>query len=372
MHISDIINKWYAEYTSVDCLSSKEYDELMALLHIIVPDLDENNVIDINRTLLDAGVKLETKQDIASLCVNPNTERLDQLRNRQLTGEQGTSQWLNARHMYITASISAACVGLMGPVARDNQLLEKASFGDYCPFKGGYYTQKGHLFEDVTSAYYSFINGKQIFSFGLIPHDNPEYSFLGASTDGVTEDLINIEIKTLVGRQLDNTSVKKEYYHQMQQQMECLGLDATDFIEVKYREYATIILAESSESTGTKDITGKYGVVLEYWSTAKNQLEYLYAPIGLKVDQYRQWELDNISDITNKNSDRIYIRSVYWRMTDYLCRRINRDPNWIKMMGPKLMKFWNEVTNLRNNAQELKNKIHAKDSKRAIFGECLV
>lgn len=349
--MESIVKRWYSEYTNASYVTKEELAELLELLHIINQRI--GTIGEIDGDAIGEGLAALVRPP-------PNTiesARLDSFRSRQLTGEQGSAQWLRERHMYITASISAACAGLMGPSARENQILEKASFGAYSPFKGGYYTQKGNLFEDVTAGYYSYINGKKIWPFGLIPHQDPKYGFLAASTDGVTDDLINIEIKTLVGRQPDRTTVKKEYYHQMQQQMACLGLDQTDFIEVKYKELTA--LPKENEA----NIAGRVGVILEWWIIPQGTFEYVYSPMGLSPADLVTWEKQHLeqSGPSQVPAQGIYIRSIYWKMTDYLCRRIPRDPKWINTMGPKLKAFWDEVLKLRVNSQELSQRIQNKD-----------
>lgn len=348
-----IMNRWYREYIEATHVSETEFQQLLELIALATGNEDVD--IDLVRSMVKTKVP------------NPqHRQRLEEFRSRQLKGEQGSQQWLRERHMYITASVSAACVGLMGPSARENQLLEKASFGAYSPFKGGYYTQKGNIFEDVTAAYYSYVNNKKIWAFGLIPHSSPKYGFLAASTDGVTDDLINIEIKTLVGRQPDCTTIKKEYYHQMQQQMECLGLECTDFIEVKYKETASA----SSSGVGAS-APGRTGIIIEWWCMDSSGLKYSYAPID-GVTSAISWEEETMLMLAEA-PDQLYIRSIYWKMTDYLCRRVPRDPKWIVTMGPKLSKFWDEVNSLRENSEELEVRISGKDSKREPnFSKCLI
>jgi len=348
MKITDIIKRWYNEYVTVTFLTEQEYRELIELLDIITTN---SNIV--------TKWSREEVQEILP-CIIPSGAivcRLREFRGRELKGEQGTTVWLNARMMYITASVSAACAGLMGNSSRENQILEKATWGKYRPFKGGYYTEKGNMFEDVTNNYYSYVNKGKIWAFNLIPHNDPKYEFMGASTDGVSNRLVNIEIKTLVGRSTDDTKFKKEYYHQMQHQMECLQLDETDFIEVKYDEHENLETA----LTVCKDHISKMGIVLEMWDTKTEKMLYDYAPAGLNIEQLKQWEDRKTTNI-GRSTTVLYVRSLYWTMTEYLCRRVQKDPSWIKDMGPKLRQFWDEVLELRSNPAELKRRIAAKNA----------
>lgn len=348
MNIIDIVNKWYSEYINATFLTEHEYKELIELCDIITQ----------RSGLIENWTNEQLKKYLPIIIPSGTiTSQLHEFRNRELSGKQGTDEWLNARNNYITASISASCAGIMGSIARENQLLEKASFGKYRPFKGGYYTEKGNMFEDVTNAYYSHVNNTKIWAFNLIPHNNPIYSFLAASTDGVSDRLINIEIKTLVGRAIDNTKFKKEYIHQMQHQMECLNLKETDFIEVKYQEYDSLELAMCN----CPDIS-RVGTIIELWDERCKKLCYEYAPIGLKFSDLRQWE-ENKTTYLRKSNYLLYIRSIYWNMTDYLCRRVKKDPHWLTDMGPRLKMFWDEVLELRANPKKLQQRINDRKRK---------
>ena len=76
--------------------------------------------------------------------------------------------------------------------------------------------------------------------FGCIQHDH--YDFVGASPDGINVDKNSplfgrmLEIKNVVSRVI-NGIPKKEYWIQMQLQMEVCDLDYCDFLETKFVEY---------------------------------------------------------------------------------------------------------------------------------------
>jgi len=280
---------------------------------------------------------------------------------RQLCADQRTAYWLKARDEFITASISAACAGQMGPIARENQLLEKATRGAYKPFTGGYYTTQGNIYEPVTNAIYCYRNNAVIHALSLIACDIPTYEFLAASTDGIAEKpgpdskpiFYNIEIKTLAGRMLDN-KIKKEYYHQMQHQMWCLGLTQTHFLEAKYMEHVNLMsLAAELQSIEPHYVCDKFGAVIELWQNG--DYVYLYSPISQSFDTLTQWVNDN-----EGTRNGIYIRTFYWSLFDYSCKLVRREPTWLDTMGPLLRQFWDEVNKLRADPVMLKARILAR------------
>jgi hypothetical protein len=99
----------------------------------------------------------------------------------------------------------------------------------------------GQKYEPLSVKYYEHVYGTKIEDFGCIQHDT--YHFIGASPDGINIEPSSLiygrmlEIKNPVSREIDGVP-KKEYWVQMQQQMEVCDLDECDFLETKFIEYA--------------------------------------------------------------------------------------------------------------------------------------
>lgn len=342
-----IIETHYSEYLHASFITQSELEELLVLLEIISKS---NQVLhwtshDI-REMLPPIVDLKEK-------VSSAEKRIERFYQRQFSGDQRSQEWLKQRMNYITASVSACCAGLMGASARENEVLGKATWGKFRPFTGGYYTDKGNIFEPVTNAYYCWRNNCVIHEFNLIPHESKEFAFLGASTDGVTDGLVNIEIKTLVGRKLDPKKFKTEYWHQMQHQMECLNLSITDFIEVKYDDGADPAILEA-------DSEHAKGVIIESYDVETNFYDYIYSDVSMQFG-HKHWEKEQVEKLRS-SKNLIYLRTIYWNMTGYLCRRVERDPKWLETMGPQLKKFWKEVQDLRADPVALRQRIRKKNT----------
>jgi len=279
---------------------------------------------------------------------NPVQTKINELRSREIVKDQRTDDWLMARNNFITASTCAACAGLMGETARNNMILEKITLGEKKGFYGNAATRKGTLFEPITNQLYSLKTGKTIHMFSLIGHDNPEYAFLGASTDGVSSQLDNIEIKTLVSR--EHGKIKREYYHQMQHQMECLGLQTTDFIEASYTECG-------SREEWLSALSEHKGAII-----AVTGSEPVYSPID-DVDMI----LSLIDKLFQESSGNIQV--TYWCLKKWCMRKVEKDPSWIQSMGPLLKKFWDDVSHYREHPDEL--QIAPKKSRKIDSSECL-
>jgi hypothetical protein len=363
-----------------------EIGDTLTLFKIIFKHIPESRLRELlniqpdDKAVVEEPVKEEVKEEVkADVKEEPVIKEqapemmLNALRARQLTGDQRSVEWLMQRVNYITASVSAACAGLMGAGSRESQLLEKASGGTYRTFLGGYHTDMGNIFEDITASHYGRLNGTRVHDFRLIPHDDPEFGFLGASTDGITDELTNIEIKTLAGRPLDS-KIKKEYYHQMQHQMACLGLAKTHFLEAKYETFKS--LAEAHVASLKTKLP--YGVVLEYYGE-ETGFKYLYSPEGHNNAELLKWAEKTAS---TSSPDGVFIRRVYWCMTGYQMKEVMRDPAWIKEMGPALKAFWAELTELKAQPEKVQAMIKAREDKkennraarsnRPVMGQCLI
>jgi len=100
----------------------------------------------------------------------------------------------------------------------------------------------GQKYEPLSVMLYEYLYNTTVADFGCIKHDH--YHFLGASPDGINVDVNSerfgrmLEIKNIVNREI-NGIPKKEYWIQMQLQMEVCDLDECDFLETKFVEYET-------------------------------------------------------------------------------------------------------------------------------------
>lgn len=392
MKAETIIEKYYSDFLNTSCVSTEEVTELTTLFDIIATELDNMglsssmlgriNQSDIEDILRRSGVEIMPTFDLRSDesdgsdgSDGSDMNLLSSLTARQLPGEQRSELWLQQRVKYITASVSAAAAGIMGKAARENLLLEKASNGTYRTFKGGYYTDIGNIFEEVTNSYYCHINNTQIHEYSLIPHYREEYcDIMAASTDGVSSQLVNIEIKTLPGRTPDG-KVKKEYYNQTQHQMECLGLKKTDFLEAKYDEY--ISLDDLCAHSGPDDCRG---IIAEVYNLTDSRYEYQYSPVfNHDITRLQQW-INTRDTVIRGCTDRLFTRWIFWKQTAFLCTHIDYDPKWIVTMGPLLKQFDKDVKALRADSKRLNKTIRDREQRlhnkrnagNVLFTDCML
>jgi putative phage-type endonuclease len=235
------------------------------------------------------------------------------------------------------------------PYSSKNQyILDKALTPK---FKGSVATYHGQKYEDVVCDIYRNKFNTEIIDFGIIQHE--EYSWLGASPDGITPDGIMIEIKCPYRRKI--TGIPPLYYWiQVQLQLEVCDLDACDFVEYEFAEFETeeefiddttlqtnvfhkgavvsvhkldgddnIILGESQYAYPPKEILDHTEEVVKWAKNKKEQLERLYAE--------------------QEFSSKLKIEYNYWKVVDYSILRIYRDKKWFESVKPVFEKSWNEI-----------------------------
>lgn len=268
--------------------------------------------------------------------------------------KQGSPEWLNQRHNYLTASTISTALGLSGNSARKTLLLNKASYGKYGGFTGNCATHHGNKFEPVANAIYSYINNVTINDFGMIT--NSKYPILGVSPDGILHDRM-IEIKCPFSRVI-NGKIKSEYYHQMQEQMCVCEYNYCDFLECKFNlinesEFIDLFDDDKYEYFGAIILILNINTIDKSCST-----QYLYSPI--KTDKHILYEWintynnDELLNINNSDTQKtIYLNTTYWKNDKYNCQIVEKDPNWIIDNYPILENFWKEVLYYRDNGYTL-------------------
>lgn len=271
--------------------------------------------------------------------------------------KQGTQEWKDQRNDYLTASTICAAIGESGKQQRKHLLIEKGSKGKQSFFSGNNATQHGNKCEPIANAIYSHKNNVFIEEFGLIT--NPKYPILGVSPDGIMLDKM-LEIKCPYSRKI-NGKVKKEYYHQMQEQMVVCEYDSCDFLECKILIFDDNELLENNFWNIYNDIEYKGALTLyideiNIDGEIKCEFKYSYSNVfGYSPKELKEW-------IQNEKDTHTIVFTQYWILDVYNCQNVKRDPEWIIQYYPILQNFWNEVINLRDNGIEPSMLIDSEDS----------
>lgn len=175
----------------------------------------------------------------------------------------------------------------------------------------------GTRFEPVAKRLYEERTNCTIHDVSCVQH--PRVSFLGASPDGLivpTRDDPRrygrlVEFKCPMSRK-PSDEIPIGYWHQMQLQMECTGIDECEYVEFRFKQVG---YTEWSRTTGTK---GSFSVYED----------------GRVV--YDEAEVPEDAQV------------IYWILGSIKEDFVQKDPDWLSTHLPQLQAFWDEV--LRHRA----------------------
>jgi putative phage-type endonuclease len=209
----------------------------------------------------------------------------------------------------------------------------------------------GQKYEPLSVMFYEYMYNTIVEDFGCIQH--PSYSFLGASPDGINVDPLSdrygrmLEIKNPVSRDITGIP-KKEYWVQMQLQMEVCDLDECDFLETKFVEYSDRKSYELDTNFG-KD---KKGIIIQFY-TKEGLPFYAYKPLHLISDEeVSQWEDETITLYESEPYNHSFTKYIYWRLEQLSCILVLRNRIWFKNNICQLENVWKIVEKERISGYE--------------------
>jgi len=212
----------------------------------------------------------------------------------------------------------------------------------------------GQKYEPLSVMLYEYTYNSKVEDFGCIQH--PIYKFIGASPDGIIVKSETgrfgrmLEIKNIVNREI-NGIPKKEYWVQMQLQMEVCDLDECDFLETKFVEYpdyqsyrndstvASFNGEEFNSYVTTKD--GSYKGIIVHFHTSKGIPHYEYMPLNLWTrDDVSNWENDIVQKYESEPYKYTFLKFIYWKLEKLSCVLVSRNKEWFKNNVGQLEKVW--------------------------------
>jgi putative phage-type endonuclease len=272
--------------------------------------------------------------------------RIAEFNNRTMT-DQKSDAWLKARHECVTASVVAKITEKLESKTLKSMIIEKAHYGKYSKNIKNIYTTYGELYEPLANMVYCYRSGRKTHEFGLIKH--PVYNFIGASTDGVTSDLINIEIKCPTSRVVDG-HISQLYYEQMQLQMEVLDINITHFFECNF-------ITHTIEEFINGTFKHERGIIVEYLD--ENVEAYEYSPLEMHKETSLLMDWKDSVHLRLMNNQKIITDTIYWSLLRVNCNEVLRDKEWFKQKLPLLENFWKKV--LEERETKALEKIYYKN-----------
>ena len=233
--------------------------------------------------------------------------------------DQRTAQWHAKRGEMITASEVYNVFGT--PEARRSVMMRKLE--TYVPNENANPIPAllwGTRFEPVAKKLYEEQTKCSILDVSCVQH--PRYSFLGASPDGLiiphdAEDVRRygrlVEFKCPMSRQ-PKDEIPIGYWHQMQMQMECTGIDECEYVEFRFKQ---VLYNEWVKHSGKKG-----------FFTVYDDGRVVYDEEGNEDCQVIYWILQSVKDVF-----------------------VPQDPKWITDHIDDLQAFWNEVLEYRKTSK---------------------
>ena len=255
---------------------------------------------------------------------------------------QRTDEWYKFRRNLITASNAYKAFESQNT---QNQLIyekccELTNKGSIGPVNINTPFHWGQKYEPISVMIYEDKYNTKIGDFGCIQH--PKYIFLGASPDGINIDETSdrygrmLEIKNIVNREIDGIP-KKEYWIQMQLQMETCNLDECDFLETMFQEYdsekdfledGTFFTSKENEIKG----------IIMYFNKLDGNPCYIYKPLYMDKEEFYEWEEDNM-DTMNIT----WIKNIYWKLKICSCVLVQRNEKWFCDNIKQLQNIWSII-----------------------------
>ena len=272
---------------------------------------------------------------------------------------QRTKEWYEFRYNLITAS--NAYKAFESSQAVQNQLIfekcsaEKPDAADAdtkviqikSPFTNVNSPMHwGQKYEPVSVLVYESIFGTTVGEFGCIRHS--QFPFLGASPDGININPFNprygrmLEIKNVVSREIDGIP-KKEYWIQMQLQMETCDLDECDFLENKFMEYAdeeAFLSDTMDDSHLLTEVNNLKGIIMYFVLPNSDTPFYVYKPLNMPFEEFEEWSQ---KQIWCEHKEKTWIGNLYWWMEECSCVLVERNRMWFKNNIHFLEKIWKTV-----------------------------
>ena len=316
------------------------------------------------KTVIDVCSKCQCTPNMVS--VQKVMNRIEQIRvyrsklnalKRVPLVEQRSPEWYEMRKGMITASDfgDALAIDKFGKKTDPNKIYEKKCGYEPPPEydMASVFLKWGVMFEPVATKLYEERNGIRVHEFGLV--QNPRYSFLGASPDGISDMGVMLEIKCPFKRVITEDSILKQYYYQIQGQLDACDLNECDFLEVRFDKYENLDQFWDDYETELECFTNDYhekGIIIE-----KSDGGYLYSPYNASRDDVLSWYHQHINNV---------LSSTFWYLHSFSIKRVHKDPSFVHTMNTQLEDVWNNIVKYRNDESVYIKEVKTKKPSRTV------
>lgn len=263
--------------------------------------------------------------------------------------EQRTDEWYKLRMNMITAS--EAHMTLRKNI--NPYILKKC--GKSTAFTGNTATRWGQQYEDVATMIYEKWTNRKVYEFGLIQH--PEFSFIGASPDGITNDGRMVEIKCPYSRKLNGKPLH-HYWIQTQIQLEVCDLNKCDFFECTIKEYEHFKDWINQLNNPYKECGVMVG--LHHTNDPDKRIFY-YCPLDISKEDMIDWVHEYRKKYlleSNSIYKDYYFKEHWWILKEVSLNTIHRDKQWFNYNIQIFKDTWKKVEHYKEHGCDdiIKNK----------------
>ena len=239
----------------------------------------------------------------------------------------------------------------------------------------------GQKYEPLSVMIYEYTYNSKVEDFGCIQHSF--YKFIGASPDGIIIKSETgrygrmLEIKNIVNRVI-NGIPKKEYWIQMQLQMEVCDLDECDFLETKFIEYPDYQSYRNDSSLSSfngeefnsyvtsKD--GSYKGIIVHFHKSDGSPHYEYMSLSLWTpNDISNWEETIVQKYESEPYKYTFLKFIYWKLEKLSCVLVLRNKEWFKNNVGQLEKVWKIIEEERITGFEHRAPVRRQKKEQATF-----
>ena len=349
--------KLYKDYHFEQIMYESLYDIILINYGFMIDDLN----FDLESNIFDAmEIYFYKNHSFRSYCGTTIVKSPDKNKIKALLKEyenveqpeQQTPAWYKFRREGLSASDIWKAIDT--PAAQNNLIYGKCKPIDISKKNNSVNItsafHNGHKYEPLSIMHYEKDFDTSVGEFGCKAHS--KYPFLRASPDGINVDETSklfgrlVEVKNPISRKLTGTP-KKDYWIQMQIQMEVWDLDECDFLETIYKEYENEEAFDKDGDSFTKTAVGyRKGILVQFYHNEKPHYEY--PPVDISKEEFDKW----YDEIMVKNAHMSWISNLYWYLEDYSCVLVPRNKKWFKAVYPEFKKLWNTVLKERETGYQ--------------------
>jgi putative phage-type endonuclease len=240
--------------------------------------------------------------------------------------DQRTQAWFTKRGEMLTASEIWKCFGDATASARRELIMSKLVAPKKQDGPGVGALIWGTRFEPIAKEIYCFTEGVKLVDLSCVQH--PDYPFIGASPDGLilTNDERNgrlIELKCPISRPFNSeTPIPDAYYHQMQLQIECTGLQECDYVEMQFK---TMNYSEWEQTQG--EFKSCFAV------DSSGNVKYKHIT---DTSSIHEWQMSTLGDPMEW-------QILYWVLVQKRQKLTVKDPEWMPKHFPEMKATWDEI-----------------------------